>query len=345
MSKGIIKRPDKRVRRVTRGIILAEILLILLVLVGCKKPPPPVYLFRYNFQPGEFLRYDVSLKGEGEVTLTTSSSKKEPEKMVLPVQFRGRLLLGVKVDSVTSAGDAGLSVSYTDFDCTIINQVRDRQTTISLTDRIMRVEEAGTVKREIMAGESDFPLNGIVGSAFTMEIDRRGKMLNAHLPPAPGRAFPYMKFDGFLERIQPEFPEVKIPVGTSWSREVQVTAPGVGKPWDRGETWTIKLDSTFRGFKDRDERIALIDLSGRFEQEAGPEEEESHRSGVKRSSHILTGTVEFDIKAGRVLASQSSLKQELDILMAIERVVKGKNIQVHIDDTMEITVRLADPRD
>ncbi len=324
-----------------KKVLLAGILLIFLVPAGYKKPPPPVYLFHYNFQPGELLRYDIFLKGEGEVTLTTSSLKREPEKLVLPVQFRGRLLQGVKVDSVTAEGAAELSVSYTDFDCTITNQVRDRETTISLTDRIMRVEEAGTVKREIMAGESEFPLNDIVGSAFTMEIDRRGKILTAHLPPTPGRAFPYMKFEGLLERIQPEFPEAEIPVGTTWSREVQVTAPGGGKPWDRGEPWTIKLDSTFRGFKDRDERIALIDLSGRFEQEAGPEEEESNRSGLKRSSHALTGTVEFDIKAGRVLASQSRLKQELDILMAIERVVKGKNIQVHIDDTMEITVLLA----
>ncbi|MDP8275836.1 MAG: hypothetical protein RAO92_05475, partial [Candidatus Euphemobacter frigidus] len=282
--------------------------------------------------------------GEGEVTMVTSSSKKDPRNLVLPVRFQGNLLLEAKVDNVSPAGDAELVVSYKDFHLTVTNQVRDRVITITITDRLMRIMEGESVREEIAAGEDDFPLAGIGGEKFSVEIDRRGKIIKAQSPPPPSRSFPYMNFSDLLERIQPEFPKAELPVGASWSREVEVTVPGLGRPWDKGETWKLKLNSTFRGFKGSRERFAIIDLSGQFEQKPEPGEEIDRHAGLQSSFHALTGSFEFDIKNGRVLASHSRLKQELDILMAIDRVIKGKEIRVRIDDTMDITTRLIGSR-
>jgi len=159
------------------------LLFLLLVPAGCRKPEPKVYLFRYHFQPGELLRYDVSLQGEGEVTMVTSSSKKDPRNLVLPVRFQGNLLLEAKVDNVSPAGDAELVVSYKDFHLTVTNQVRDRVITITITDRLMRIMEGESVREEIAAGEDDFPLAGIGGEKFSVEIDRRGKIIKAQSPP------------------------------------------------------------------------------------------------------------------------------------------------------------------
>jgi hypothetical protein len=328
--------------KVLKGVVSAVILFLLLLPTGCKKPPPAEYLFRYRFQPDEILNYKVTMDGKGEVTLTTVSRKKEEEEITLPVDFKGRFLLEAVIDSVSSTGTAEISLSYKDFSCMITNRVRDRETTMLLTDRLMRVEESGRIKKELKAGESGFPLNGIVGSSFEIEVDSRGKLIQAQVPPDPGKDFPYMKLDNLLDQIQPEFPLAAIPVGATWSREVKVSPPESGRPWNRGQFWTIKLESTFRGFKDGGERVAIIDLSGNFRQSINPEASKAQLSGLKQSSHTLTGTIEFDLKKGLVLSSQSTLEQELDILMAIEQIAAGNKIKVHINDTTAITVKLAD---
>ncbi|MEA1928656.1 MAG: hypothetical protein U9N73_10655, partial [Candidatus Auribacterota bacterium] len=183
--------------------LLAVVAVIALLTFGCEKPPPPEYLFRYHFQPGQVLNYEVSIDGQGEAVLETSSRKKGLETLTLPIHFQGSFLLQARIDSVTDSGNSKISISYKDFNCIISNRVRDRITTMTLSDELMRVEEGGEVRREINIGDSDFPLNGIVGSSFAVVIDPRGKIIQAEEPPDPGKSFPYMKFDNLLEQIQP----------------------------------------------------------------------------------------------------------------------------------------------
>jgi len=336
-SEKISSRP---VYQVLKSGVSAATLLLLLLPVGCKEPPPAEYQFRYRFQPGKTLKYDVSIDGNGEVTLFSSTQAKKAEEITLPVDFKGTFLLEAVIDTVSPAGTAGLAISYKDFNCRITNRVRDRETTMLLTDQMMRVEERGEIRKELKAGDSGFPLNGIVGSSFELEVDSQGKIIRAEVPPDPGSAFPYMKLDNVFDQIQPEFPLAAIPIGTSWSREVKVSPPESGRPWNRGQTWTIKLNSTFRGFKKGKNQIALIDLSGNIKQSISPEEKEDQSSGLKRSSHKLSGTIEFDLKRGIVLSSRSVLEQELDIMMLIEQIPSGNKIKVHIKDSTAITVKL-----
>jgi len=343
MTTVTTERTRRRIYKVLKGGVLAVTFILLILPTGCEELPPAEYLFRYRFQADEILNYNATMDGRGEVTLTTSSRKKEVEEITLPVEFKGRFSLEAVIDSVSSTGTAGISVSYKDFSCMITNRVRDRETTMLLTDQMMRIEESGRIKKELKAGESGFPLNGIVGSSFEIEVDSRGKLIQAQVPPDPGKDFPYMKLDNLLDQIQPEFPLAPIPVGTSWSREVKVSPPESGRPWNRGQFWTIKLDSTFRGFKEGGDRIAIIDLSGNFKQSVNPEDSKAQLSGLKQSSHTLTGTIDFDLEKGVVLSSHTALEQELDILMAIEQIAKGSKIKVHIKDSTSIKVKLVDP--
>jgi len=333
-------RSGRSVYHVLKSGVSAATLLILLLPVGCKEPPPAEYQFRYRFQTGKTLKYDVSIDGKGEVTLFSSTRAEKAEEITLPVDFKGSFMLEAMIDTVSPSGTAVLGISYKDFICRVTSSVRDRETTISLTDRMMRVEERGEIKKELKSGDSGFPLNGIVGSTFEMELDSRGKIIRAQVPPDPGSSFPYMKLDNIFDQIQPEFPLAPIPIGTSWSREVKVSPPESGRPWNRGQTWTIKLNSTFRGFKKGSNQIALIDLSGNIKQSISPEEKEDQSSGLKRSSHKLSGTIEFDLKKGIVLLSRSVLEQELDIMMLIEQIPGGNKIKVHIKDSTAITVKL-----
>jgi len=320
------------------AIASAGVILLLLLPAGCgKKSPPPEVLFRYQFRPAEEFTYEISLLGEGEATMTMGKEDGEKEEVVLPVRMEGSYLMEIRVGAVSPEGVADLFLAYRDFDLTAVSRVRDREMAVRLDDGGMVISEGDRVIKETGAGESDFPLRGITGEEFEIRIDNRGTILSARLPAGPERLFPGLRFDAFLERMQPEFPREALPPGASWSRVIEVPGPGQGRPWDRGEKWSVELVSTFRGYEGRDEKTALIDFSGDYRQEAPAE---VAGSGPRGSSHRLEGTTRFDLPGGRVLSSRSVLRQSLDVRIEFDQVLRGEKIDLRVEDTVEVTVQL-----
>lgn len=323
-------------------LILALTLPAGLLPTGCKKPPPEEeIIFRYRFQPGEILLYQVSLSGEGAVEMTMGKAGEEEEEgnISLPVRLEGGYLMEVQVEEVSPGGEVRFSLSYRDFDLTSVSRVREREMTSRLTDRSLLILEGGREIKEIQSGDAHYPLQGIVGEKFGFRVDNRGTILEARTPPAPEHLFPSLQFESFLERMQPEFPREPVRVGSSWTRAVSVPGPGLGRNWDRGERWTVEIDSTFSGFVGRGDRIARIEFSGDFRQEPPVPETES-RSGPRGSFHRLQGSCEFDRVAGRMLSSRSTLRQKLDLRIALEQVLRGREIDIRVDDTMEVVIEL-----
>lgn len=331
-----------RIRLPAGRIPAAALFLVILLCSGCRPPPEEDVLFRYRFRPGETLIYQVTLRGEGEVTMTMSGEgdeQDEEDPIPLPVRLEGGYLMELKVEEVSPEGEADLSLVYRDFSLTSVSQIREREIVTSLTDRGLTISEGDRVISETGSEEDGFPLRGVVGEKFQFRVDGRGAILEARVPPAPERLFPSLQFESFLERMQPEFPREPILAGTSWSRTVEVPAPGLGRHWDRGERWTVRLESTFRDFENRGRKTALIDFSGSFEQEV-PERPEG--SGLRASSHHLEGTFRFDIPGGRVISSSSTLRQSLDIRVAFDQALRGRNIDIRVEDTVEVSVQLTE---
>ncbi len=323
--------------RLPAGLLPAGVFsLAVLLWSGCR-PPEEDVLFRYRFQPGETLVYQVWLRGEGQVTMRMDAEEDEEDRIPLPFRLKGGYLMELKVEEVSPAGEAELSLGYRDFDLTSVSRIREREISTSLTDRGLTITEGDRVIRETGSGEEDFPLRGVVGEKFRFRVDDRGTVLEARVPPAPERLFPSLQFEAFLERMQPEFPREPIPAGASWSRTVEVPVSGLGWHGDRGERWVVRLESTFRGFDQRRRETALIDFSGSFQQEI-PEPPEG--SGLRASSHHLTGTFRFDIPGGRVLSSSSTLRQSLEIRVAFDQAPRGRSFQSRVEDTVEVSVQL-----
>jgi len=320
-------------------LILAAALLLGVLPAGCNKPPPEDVLFRYRFRPGEVLAYRVTLQGGGEVTMTMGGAGDREEEISLPVRLEGGYLMVITVEEVAPGGEAELSLNYRDFQLTSISRVRDREMTAVLTDRDLVISEGDRVIKEVRSGEEEYPLRGIVGDKFEFRVDDRGTILESRLPPAPDRLFPSLRFEAFLERMQPDFPREPVPVGSSWTRAVAVPGPGLGRHWDRGDRWTVEIESTFSGFAGRGDRVARIDFSGDFRQES-PDQEDGGRSGLRGSFHSLEGNYEFDREAGRVLSSRSTLRQNLDLKIAFDQVLRGREIDIRVDDTMEVEIQL-----
>jgi hypothetical protein len=341
VSLGIKSRlnPKQTGGRCLAGIIPVSALFLLFLPFGCRQPPPEKFLFRYQFQPGEELVYEVSLRGEGEVTMTTGGADDEADRITLPVRLEGGYLMEFRVEGVSPEGEADLTLSYRDFDLTTVSRIHDREMSVRLTDQGVIISEGDRVIKEVEAGEKDFPLQEIVGEEFEFRVDNRGTILMARVPAAPDRLFPSLSFDSFLERMQPEFPREPVPLGASWSRAIELPGPGIQRDWDQGKRWAVRLNSTFEGFEDPEEKIAVIDYNGSFEQPE-PEEEAGAGPGRRGSSHHLSGTTRFNLPDGRVISSNSTLRQNIDLRIGPEEVLRGRKIDIRVEDTVEVSVRL-----
>lgn len=271
--------------------------------------------------------------------MTMAGGEGEEERISLPVRLEGSYLMEIQVESVFPEGGAELALRYRDFDLTTVSTVRDREMTVLLSDRGLMISEGDRVLKKTEPGEDGFPLRGVIGEKFEFRVDNRGTIIDARVPPAPDSLFSALDFTSFLERMQPEFPREPVPAGASWSRTIEVPGPGLGRPWDRGERWSVQFDSTFRDLTGSGGQVARIDFAGDFRQ-APPAPEAEDRSGMRGSSHNLSGTYEFDRAAGRVLASRSILRQVLDSRIDLDQVLRGRKIDIRVNDTLEVAVRL-----
>lgn len=317
-----------------RGILL--FVLPLLLAAGCGRKPPEV-LFRYRFQPGEEFVYQVTLRGEGEVAMVLGAGEEDESRTVFPVKLEGGYLMALRVREVSPEGEAGIVLSYRDFDLTTTSLVQDREMSVRLTDDRVLVSEGDRVIRETGAGDGEFPLRGVVGEEFDLRVDERGTIRPARIPAPPEKLFPALRFESFLERMQPEFPGDPVPAGSTWSRTISLPGPGLQRHWDGGEKWEVRLDSTFRGFAEPGEEAALIDYTGDFEQ-SKPEEEPG--PGLRGSAHHLSGTARFDLPRGRLISGSSTLRQRLEIRMPFEEVLRGRHMDFLVEDTVEVSVQL-----
>ncbi len=317
-----------------RGIV--PLIFLLLFPAGCGRKPPEV-LFRYRFQPGEEYVYRVTLRGEGEVTMVMGAGAEDENRTVFPVRLEGGYLMVLRVREVSPQGEARIALSYREFDLATTSVIQEREMSVRLTDDRVLVSEGDRVIQETRAGDGEFPLRGVIGEEFELRVDERGTIREARVPAPPEKLFPALRFESFLERMQPEFPGDPVPIGSTWSRTIAIPGPGIQRHWDQGERWEVRLDSTFRGFAEPGEETAVIDYTGSFEQ-SKPEEEPG--SGLRGSSHHLSGTTRFDLSRGRMISGSSTLRQSLEIRMPFEQVLRGRNMDFRVEDTVEVSVQL-----
>lgn len=332
---------EDRISRVcAKGVVLLGVVLIFTALPSCRRKKTD-YLLRYRYRPGEVLRYDISLKGEGLVKVATDSFEKSLEEMEFPVLISGDLLLESTVKSVSERNVAELTLAYQDLDFKITNRMKDRELVFVLNDRQMEMKEGDRVLNVEEFGGPGYPLNGIVGGVFTVEVDGRGGVTRLEGPPGFTRSFPYLDFTGVLEQLQPDFPEETVRVGESWSRSVDVSVPGLGMPWDKGESWKMELLSQFRGFEEGQEgKVALIGYRGTLDQKKAEGEPADSPFDVTRAKHKLTGEFGFDLQSGQVLFNRTSLDQEMDIRVESDKAGRHGKLDVQVTFQAEVNVEL-----
>lgn len=318
-------------------LIIAAAVILTAGISSCR--PPRKYLLRYHFQPGEVRRYAVSIQGDGRARISSPPGSKREEEISLPVRLTGAMTLEMEVKNLSPDGGADLELRYRDIDLTLENEVRERKVKIVLDEEGMETWDRGRLIKEIKKEDKDFPLRGILTAGFELQVDPRGRILKTDLPDAVSSNFQHFNLRELVEQFQPVLPAEEVEVGEQWRTTAVVTMPELAQPWDRGQEWKLSVASALKNVDDRSR--ALISGQGRLRQEwTGPEEKKRDQGGLKSFEQEMTRSSEFDLAAGRLVSSRTSLKQKFTFFMLVDKIVSHWGFDVNLDFVMNIDVKL-----
>lgn len=314
------------------GALLAALLL---------RRGPPV-LLRYRWQPQTRLDYRLSLQGAGKVALASPPSAAKKERLDLPVEMEGTIACSLEVKDVSPEGAADILLTITEAEVTIRNEVRGRKMRMELSRSGLRSFEVDRLMKEIPSSSADFPLQGILGAPFRLRIDSRGKVVSSDLPSELTGSFPLPNLRQMIVGGLPDFPAAAVRRGESWQNDAVLAMPAVGRPWSRGETWKVGLNSVLKKVvRAEGKPAAFISFSGRMEQQwTGTEEEKRNGSGIKSFVQAVSGERRFDLERGMLLGSRETVAQEFRLFMSMDKIVEGNGFDVEVDFSLSVDTEL-----
>lgn len=231
-----------------------------------KKPPaePPKYTLRYQFQPGETIRWKVVHRACAETTVSGTSQTAETVSTSTKVW---------KVQKVDPSGAATFEQSVEDVD---MWQKLSGRAEVRYNSRKDKVPPVGfeNVAKSV----------GVALSQTT--IDPQGQILSRrHLVPKP-----QTEIEGLITIPLPEKP---VAVGETWAYPYEIEVPLEG-----GRIKRIKSRQSFT-LEEVNGQIATVRVATQILTPIDDPAIEAKL--VQRES---TGTVRFDMAAGRVIAQQ-----------------------------------------
>lgn len=330
--KNVVLRP--------RLLITAGAVLLAAGLSSCRRPPQE-HLLRYRFQPGDVLRYSISINGHGQARMSSPPGSKREEEISLPVEMTGAMTLTMAVKSLSEDGVAELELHYQDINLVLENRVRDRKIKIVLNEGGMETWDRGKLIKEVKKGDKDFPLRDILATGFQLQVDPRGRILKSDLPDHISSNFPHLNLKEMVQQFQPVLPADKVVVGQQWRTAAEVTMPELAQPWDRGERWKMILTSTLKRVDNR--TLALIVGKGQLRQKwTGPEEKKRDQDGMKSFDQEMTQEVGFDLSAGRLVFARMTLKQKFTFFMLVDKLISRWGFDINLDFDLNINIKLQD---
>ena len=272
-----------------------------------------------RFTKGEELRYLLTTKGEGTMSITGLPGQKSGTKAAVNLQMD--LAYTMKVGDVDTNGSADMEYSFQRF----------RSMTQSGSLKIQtEADESGAkvTQGEVML--SDAPgldgLRALCKTPTLIKVDKRGNILSVTPPSGVGGLLPHVNVYNFLKQNKIVLPAGPIAVGRSWTEKRDIVLGG-GMEERLPGTKALKLDTTYTltGMVDRGGR-QCADIAVRGEIAAkNLELSEPASSDVPMSvmmDHLkqrLEGNVYFDQQRGRVLRVHLTTTQDAAMTMKVAR--------------------------
>ncbi len=325
--------------RPRRALIRIGIIGILAVL-SSDRIEKTAWRLRYRYPRRHPLIYRIRLDGEGEIDLGSGKTEGDIDGLIFPVIARGGFDL--KITAADAEGSlTALKISPENFNFELVNSLRGEEITLLLRDQFLEIRRGSDLLKKISAGQAGFPLNDIVGARFDMTVDDRGKVIRAKFPPPPP-GWPYLKFDGLLEKLRPEFPEDTVRKGESWTRALEVIMPAAGRLEHGDDAWKLEMKYTFRGLKNMIGQIAEIEVEGRASRTVRPGGKDSPADGSRSFQQDISGRIDFDLERGVVVLARISLSQRVNSRLSIDEWESGKSVNLLSEFEMNISEELQD---
>lgn len=268
-----------------------------------------------RFAKGEELRYSLTTKGEGTMSIAGLPGQKPGAEAAVTLQMD--VAYTMKVRDVDTNGNADVEYSFQRF----------RSMTQSGSLKIQtEADESGARVIQGGAAIGDAPgldaLRALFKNPTLIKMDKRGNMLSITPPAGAGSLLPHVNVYNFLKRNQIVLPSGPVAVGRSWTEKRDIVM-GAGMEERLPGTEALKLDTTYTltGTADRGGR-KCADVAVRGEtavkdlELGGPADSDVPMSVMMdRLKQRLEGNVYFDLQRGRVSSAHLAATQEAAMTM------------------------------
>ena len=281
----------------------------------------PRVIIAYRFTKGEELRYLLTTKGEGTMSIAGLPGQKSGT--TAPVKLEVELAYTTRVRGIDARGNADIEYSFQRFASTTQSGTLKIQT--EADERGARVIQGGTVIKDAPGLDG---LRALFKNPTVIQMDTRGNALSITPPKDVGELLPHTNIYTLLKQTYITFPQGPVPLGHSWNEKRDITLGG-GMEERLPATKALKLDTryTLAGVVNHEgRRCAEITLRG---ETAAKELELNPPQGAAVPMSVMLdhlrqsvkGNIYFDLQRGQMRGMHVDTAQDMAMTM---KVAKGE---------------------
>ena len=309
----------------------------LLVIAGCT---PKVVKLENRYIPGEILRYRMEASGKGAMTLSGLPEEKEAKSIDMDIYLE--MDSSQKVLAVDEEGTADLELSY--------DRLTEKITSVGQTMEIIAdknvtiMRQNGKVIYDSTAPGAEgrpSPFKGLIEQSMSMKVTKTGKILEIKGLEGLKRVMPQLDIQGMIKQSQPAFPEKEVRIGESWTQDVELPLPQVGKPVTIETEYTLKGFEKINGYNcariEVKADVLLTDLV--FDMSLGKPQTEVGMV-IDRLSQKTEGMLYFAHKEGIVVKSDQDVDMSMEMTTKMKRAKVETEMKTGMNMKMKVVMEL-----
>jgi hypothetical protein len=300
----------------TRTIVFCCIAAVALGIGACARE---TVVLENRFTKGEELRYLLTTRGEGTMSIVGLPGQKSGAESALNLQEE--LAYAMRVRDVDAGGNADIECSFQRFKS--MTQSGDLKIQTEADESGARLIQGETVIEDAPAISG---LRALFKNPTLIKMDKRRNVLAVTPPSDVDSLLPHVNVCSLLKQNQVVLPANPVAVGSSWTEKIDIVLGG-GMEERLPGMKDLKLDATYTltGMVDREGRkCAEIAVRGEIEvqdMELSPPEKAKVPMSVMldRLKQRLEGKIYFDRQLGRVLSFHLVTTQDAVVTMEVAR--------------------------
>ena len=330
-------------------VTLVTVILLAAASAVCSQPEE--VLLRYEWTAGEHPRYDMSVRGEGQIVIYGIPGQ-QGDEVVLPVVLSMDSVYGLEVKAVDEAGNATIVIQWEPMHISVDAAGRVMQGTIDMTKGTITVngqehslpdfspeQQAEPTEQLEEEGPADQEADA-EPQPPTMKISPRGQILEVSgldrlMPMMEAMGWGRMNPSQLARTAQPYFPEEVVAAGEQWEQDVDlpyVSTEGQQEPAQMHSTNVVKGFATINEHPcvkiNTQAQMEIENLSVPEAAMAGIGTPAGRTTKITALNVAMDGDSHFDYEAGKLIKSAMDMTINLEMNMTGQSVPEGQIPQI-----------------